>query len=79
MDDGTQERGGARQGAELERDDNARLRAKVNNLRATIPTIRTIRQTLREFGEETTPSAKSPFFASTASGVQYERTDVEGN
>ena len=37
-----------------ERDDNGRLYAKVNNLRATIPTIRTIRQTLREFGEEIT-------------------------
>ncbi|MDQ6768754.1 MAG: hypothetical protein M3Z54_02065 [Gemmatimonadota bacterium] len=67
---------------QLERDDNARLYMKVNNLRATrstIPAIRTIRQTLREFGEETTPSAKSPFFANIASGVQYERTDVEGN
>ena len=53
--------------------------AKVNNLRATIPKIRTIRQALREFGEETTPSAKSPFFARIAPGVQYERTDVEGN
>jgi septal ring factor EnvC (AmiA/AmiB activator) len=34
-----------------EREDNAQLYAKVNNLRAT---IRTIRQTLREFGEEIT-------------------------
>lgn len=65
-----------------ERDDKARLYMKVNNLRATgstIRAIRTIRQTLREFGEETTPSAKSPFLANIASGVQYERTDVEGN
>ena len=65
-----------------ERDDNARLYAKVNNLRAKLAELDDPDDSAElsaNSAKRLSPSAKSPFFASITSGLQHKRTEVEGN